>query len=125
MSEHRERFGEARELIEHRTEVCGYLGARTVFAEEPCCFLEVTLRQPFDAADRADELPLLRLFGDCEQCVRRARQSGHDDERSARDSTANDVRRAFDGCRVADGRATELDDDHAPETTPVAMSNSA
>ena len=67
---------------------------------------------------RADELTLRRLLGDREQRVGRAGERRHDDERPSRDAAAHDLGGAFDGRRITDRRAAELDDDHALATTP-------
>src|SRR6478672_7812770 len=123
--EDRESFSQARELIEHRAQIRRDLCADAIVAEEPRSLVEVPLTKRLDTAKRANQLALLRLLGDGEQCVRRSSQRRNHDEWPARQTTADDLRRAFDGCRVADGRATELDDDHAEPTTPAATRSSA
>src|SRR5512141_906938 len=78
-----------------------------------------------DATQCTDQVTLCGLFADREQRVRRSTKRRHDDYWIAIELPPNDLRcTSYRGC-IANGSATEFEDDHALPSLPVAARSSA
>src|SRR3954463_13499254 len=83
------------------------------------------IAQRFDPSQRADQVPLGRLFSDCQQGIRSPTESRDDDDWLSCDATLHNRGGALDRLRIAHRGPAELAADHAVLKAPFAASSSA
>src|SRR5687768_1061026 len=81
--------------------------------------------QVLDSPQRANQMAFGALFAYSEQGVCRAAERRNHNDRLALQACFDDVGRALDRRRITDGRSSELDDNHAAGSLPVAARSSA
>ena len=125
VTEHGERLGQARQLVEARAHLRRHFGRFAGGAKEFFALLEMAVPKRLYPAQRADEMTLRRLLSDRQQRIRRSGKGRHDDRGLSIEAAFDDFGGALNRLRIADRCPAKLYDDHAESRAPLEASSSA